>query len=66
MTELELTRAPNDRRLYFLEGIGTVRLEGLFSNSANAEAAGSSWRINQPRLLAAGDEGHRHHGRGGG
>ncbi len=47
MTELELTRAPNDRRLYSLEGIGTVRLDGLFSNSANAEAAGSSWRINR-------------------
>ena len=40
MTELELTRASADRRLYSLEGIGTVRLEGLFSNSATAEAGG--------------------------
>jgi hypothetical protein len=47
MTELELTRTSGDRRLYALEGIGTVRLEGLFSNSATAEAAGSRWQINR-------------------
>ncbi|MFN0153125.1 MAG: hypothetical protein ACKVUT_01945 [Gaiella sp.] len=47
MTEHELTRTSGDRRLYSLEGIGTVRLEGLFSNRATAVAAGSSWRINR-------------------
>lgn len=45
MTELELTRTPDDRRLYSLDGIGTVRLEGLFSNSATAEAAERGWRF---------------------
>lgn len=53
MTELELTRTPDDRRLYSLDGIGTVRLEGLFSNAR------------PPRLLAAGNGGERRDGRGG-
>lgn len=50
MTELELTRTSGDRRLYSLEGIGlgkvgTVRLEGLFSNSATAAAGVLNWRF---------------------
>ncbi len=45
MTELELTRTPGDRRLYALEGVGTLRLEGFFARSAIAEAGGSSWRF---------------------
>ena len=45
MTELELTRAPHDRRLYTLEGVGTIRLEGLFSSSATAHAGGDTWCI---------------------
>jgi hypothetical protein len=44
MIELELTRAPRDRRLYVLEGVGTLRFEGLFSRSATAEASGDRWR----------------------
>ena len=64
MTELELTRAPNDRRLYSLEGIGTVRLEGLFSNSANAEAAGSSWRSKKVTIDLAGTDSVRINRRG--
>jgi hypothetical protein len=36
---------PNDRRLYSLEGIGTVRLEGLFSGHGSAEADGDTWRF---------------------
>ena len=43
MTELELTRAPHDRRLSSLAGIGTVRLEGLFSNTATAETGKAGW-----------------------
>jgi hypothetical protein len=44
--ELELTRSPNDRRLYSLEGIGTIRRDGgIFSNSFIAEATGHSWRF---------------------
>jgi hypothetical protein len=45
MTDLELTRVPGNRRLYSLEGIGTLRLEGLASRRASAEAAGRRWRI---------------------
>ena len=45
MTELELERTPQDRRLYALDGVGTLRSEGLFSSSWSAEADGSSWRL---------------------
>ena len=45
MADLELTRTPGDRRLYALDGIGTVRLKGLLSRAATAEADGRSWRI---------------------
>jgi hypothetical protein len=47
MTELELTRSPEDRRLYRLEGIGTVRSEGLLGRGAAAEAKGRSWQFNR-------------------
>ena len=45
MTDLELERTPGDRRLYALEGVGTLRLQGLASRAATAEAGGGSWRI---------------------
>ncbi len=45
MTEVELTRMPRDRRLYTLDGIGSLRLQGLLSRSAIAEADGRTWRI---------------------
>ena len=47
MTELELTRTPHDRRRYALEGIGTVRLTGLFSRDASAEGAGDRWTFSR-------------------
>ena len=50
MTDLELTRSANDRRVYILDGVGTLRLEGLFSRTATAEAAGQSWRFAQNGL----------------
>ena len=34
MADLELTRTQGDRRVYALEGVGTVRLEGLFARAA--------------------------------
>ena len=43
--DLELTRTEGDRRLYTLEGVGTLRLEGLFTRTASAEAEGTSWRF---------------------
>jgi hypothetical protein len=45
MAELELTRTTGDRRVYALDGVGTLRLEGFASRRATAEAAGTSWRI---------------------
>jgi hypothetical protein len=45
MTDLELTRTPGDRRLYSLDGVGTLRLQGVFSRAVTAEAVGASWRF---------------------
>lgn len=45
MTELELTRTPGDRRLYALGDLGKLRLEGVFSRKATAEAGADRWRF---------------------
>jgi len=45
MVDLELTRTPGDRRLYALEDVGTLRLEGWGSRRATAEAGGDSWHM---------------------
>jgi hypothetical protein len=45
MTELELTRTPDDRRLYALPGVGTLRLEGLLARTATATADDRRWRF---------------------
>lgn len=45
MTELELTRTPGDRRAYAIDGVGTLRLEGLWGRRATADAARTSWHI---------------------
>jgi hypothetical protein len=47
MLELELMRAPDDRRLYSLGDVGTLRLEGVFSRGATATADGRSWRLSR-------------------
>jgi hypothetical protein len=49
MAELELTRTPNDRRLYVLEGVGTLRLVGFGSRAAIAETDGRTWRLARRR-----------------
>ena len=43
MIELELTRTQEDHRRYLLEGVGTLRLEGLFSRNATAETGNEYW-----------------------
>ena len=43
MTELELRRSPDDRRLYEIDGVGTLRLGGLLSRGASAEAGATAW-----------------------
>jgi hypothetical protein len=45
MVDLELTRTRDDRRLYALERVGTLRLQGFASRGATVQADGSSWRI---------------------
>ena len=45
MADLELRRVAGERRLYALEGVGTLRLKGFASRAAVAEAGESSWRI---------------------
>ena len=43
--DLELERMPRDRRLYVLAGVGTLRLAGIFSSSATAEAGDERWQL---------------------
>ena len=43
MPDLELTRSRDDRRLYELAGIGTLRLEGFMSRRGTAEAGTAAW-----------------------
>ncbi len=45
MPELELTRSREDRKLYVLDGIGTLQLQGWMSRTATAEADGRRWEI---------------------
>jgi hypothetical protein len=45
MAELELTRTPGDRRLFALDGVGTLRVGGMFSRAATAASGGSSWQL---------------------
>jgi hypothetical protein len=45
VANLELTRASEDRRLYSLEGVGTLRLKGLMSRAAVARADAQKWQF---------------------
>ena len=60
MPELELTRTKDDRRLYSLENVGTLRLEGITGRSATAEAGGAGWQMERVgfwrRRIVARDE----------
>lgn len=59
MPDLELTRSRDARRLYVLDGVGTLRM-GFAARSATAEADGRSWRIGRTgfwrRAVQATDE----------
>ena len=44
MPDLELTRDPDDRRRYLLDGVGSLRLEGWSRRRATLDAAGRSWQ----------------------
>jgi hypothetical protein len=43
--KLQLQRSRDDRSLYELEGVGTLRLGGMFGGGATAEADGRRWEI---------------------
>ena len=45
MADLELTRTAGDRRVYALEGVGTLRLHGFASRTATAASGAARWRI---------------------
>ena len=49
---LQLTPTPGDRRLYTLDGVGTLRLSGWASRTAPAEAGGPAWQLTCRGLLA--------------
>ncbi|MEJ7797378.1 MAG: hypothetical protein WKF42_02680 [Solirubrobacteraceae bacterium] len=53
MVELQLTRSPDDRHLYALHGVGTLRLGGWFSRSATAEAGAGRWQISRRGMWQA-------------
>jgi hypothetical protein len=47
MIELELTRSADDRRLYALDRVGTLRFEGFGSRRAEAVAGDEHWRFSR-------------------
>lgn len=51
MAELELSRAPGERRLYVLDGLGSIRFEGPFSRAAIAESNGEQWHLVRRGIL---------------
>jgi len=53
MVELELTRASNDRRVYELGAVGSLRLNGWFMRSATARAAGRSFLFTRTSWFSA-------------
>ena len=58
-TELELVRTEDDRRLYTLGDLGTLRLEGLFAWDATAVSGSASWHIRRgilSRKIEAADD----------
>jgi hypothetical protein len=48
---LQLTPIPSDRRLYALDGVGTLRLTGWASRTATAEAGGLAWQMTYRGLI---------------
>ena len=44
MPELELSRDPDDRHRYVLDGVGALRLEGFGRRRATIEAQGRTWQ----------------------
>jgi hypothetical protein len=51
MPELELTRSRDDRRLYEIAGVGTLRRGGMLSRGATAEAGGRRWELRRRGII---------------
>jgi hypothetical protein len=51
MAELQLTRTPGDRKVYALDGVGTLRLRGWASRAATAEAGERSWDLSRSGIF---------------
>lgn len=47
MIELALTRSRDDRRLYEVGGVGTLRFEGFLSRRATAETGAHAWSFDR-------------------
>jgi hypothetical protein len=45
MADLELTRSRDDRRRYEVDGVGALRLGGILSRGATAEAGTATWTL---------------------
>ena len=56
MPDLELTRTREDRRHYALDGVGALRLEGVFARRATAEAGAATWSLHRVGLWRSGME----------
>src|SRR6185436_12325499 len=52
MPELELTRSREDRNLYELPDVGTLRLRGWFTKSATVQAGGRSYELTRRGIFA--------------
>ena len=50
MADHELKRSSGERRVYALEGVGTLRLKGFAARAATAEADGRRWQIGHRRF----------------
>jgi hypothetical protein len=50
MADLELRRTSEDRRVYALDGVGTLRLLGLAARTATAEAGDRHWTFGRRRF----------------
>jgi hypothetical protein len=53
MPELELTRSREDRKLYVLDGVGTLRVRGWTSRDATAAADGHCWEIERRGIFTS-------------
>jgi hypothetical protein len=52
MAEIELTRSREDRNLYELQGVGTLRLRGWLTKGATAQAGARSYELARRGVFA--------------